>query len=75
MVRQSESSRSAANLASIQYREGTADLLVLLDAERERLAAEDNQVQAEIEVYRGIVAIYKSLGGRWSYPARQVVSR
>ena len=65
LVRQSESSRSAANLASIQYKEGVADFLVLLDAERERLAAEDTQAQAEIEVYRGIVAIYKALGGGW----------
>ncbi len=65
LIRQSESSRAAARLASIQYREGTADFLVLLDAERERLAAEDSQAQAEIETYRGIVAIYKALGGGW----------
>ncbi len=65
LVRQSESSRAAANLANIQYREGTADFLVLLDAERERLAAEDSQAQAEIDLYRGIVAIYKALGGGW----------
>ncbi|MFJ3522534.1 efflux transporter outer membrane subunit [Pseudomonas sp. NPDC090203] len=66
LVRQSESSRKAANLANIQYKEGTADFLVLLDAERERLAAEDSQAQAEIDQYRGIVAIYKALGGGWS---------
>ncbi|RAU45363.1 MULTISPECIES: TolC family protein [unclassified Pseudomonas] len=65
LVRQSESSRKAADLANIQYREGTADFLVLLDAERERLAAEDSQALAEIELYRGIVAIYKALGGGW----------
>lgn len=65
LVRQSEASRSAANLANIQYREGTADFLVLLDAERERLAAEDSQALAEIDLYRGIVAIYKALGGGW----------
>jgi multidrug efflux system outer membrane protein len=41
------------------------DFLVLLDAERERLAAEDAQAQAETELYRGIVAIYKALGGGW----------
>ena len=35
------------------------------DAERERLAAEDSQAQAEVELYRGIVAIYKALGGGW----------
>ncbi|PBP38653.1 RND transporter [Pseudomonas syringae] len=65
LMRQNDASRSAARLASVQYREGTADFLVLLDAERERLAAEDAQAQAEIELYRGIVAIYKALGGGW----------
>ncbi|KPW83980.1 outer membrane protein, multidrug efflux system [Pseudomonas congelans] len=65
LMRQSDASRSAARLASVQYREGTADFLVLLDAERERLAAEDAQAQAEIELYHGIVAIYKALGGGW----------
>ncbi|MNF71900.1 Toluene efflux pump outer membrane protein TtgI precursor [compost metagenome] len=65
LVRQAEASRGAAEQAAIRYREGAADFLVLLDAERERLAAEDAQAQAEIELYRGIVAIYKALGGGW----------
>lgn len=65
LVRQSEASRAAAAQAGLQYREGTADFLVLLDAERERLAAEDSQAQAEVELYQGIVAIYKALGGGW----------
>lgn len=65
LIRQSESSRIAADLAAIRYREGTVDFLVLLDAQRERLAAEDSQAQAEVELYRGVVAIYKSLGGGW----------
>ncbi|WPO98334.1 TolC family protein [Pseudomonas sp. HR96] len=65
LIKQSESSRAAANLASIQYREGTTDYLVLLDAERERLSAEDAQAQGETDLYRGIVAIYKALGGGW----------
>ena len=55
----------AAQQAEIRYREGTADFLVLLDAERERLLAEDAQAQAEVELYRGVVAIYKALGGGW----------
>jgi len=49
----------------VQYREGTLDFLNLLDAEREQLAAEDAQALAEVDVYRGIVAIYKALGGGW----------
>ncbi len=65
LIRQSESSRAAADLAEIRYREGTVDFLVLLDAQRERLAAEDAQAQAEVDLYSGIVAIYKALGGGW----------
>ena len=65
LMRQSDASRKAADLASVRYREGTVDYLVLLDAERERLSAEDAQAQGEIELYSGIVAIYKALGGGW----------
>lgn len=65
LLRQSEASRAAAEQARVRYREGEVDFLVLLDAERERLSAEDAQAQAEVELYRGIVAIYKALGGGW----------
>ncbi|QLF94940.1 TolC family protein [Pseudomonas sp. ABC1] len=65
LVRQAEASRAAASQATIRYREGTVDFLVLLDAERERLAAEDAQASAEVELYSGIVALYKALGGGW----------
>jgi len=68
LVRQSTASRAAAQQAEIRYREGTADFLVLLDAERERLTAEDAQAQAEVELYRGVVALYKALGGGWEVP-------
>jgi multidrug efflux system outer membrane protein len=63
LIRQSEASRTAAELAKVRYQEGTADYLVLLDAERERLIAEDAQAQGEVDLYHGVVAIYKSLGG------------
>ncbi|MFB1635111.1 efflux transporter outer membrane subunit [Pseudomonas sp. AP-1] len=65
LMRQSDASRKAAELASVRYREGTVDYLVLLDAERERLSAEDAQAQGEVELYRGMVSIYKALGGGW----------
>lgn len=65
LLRQVDASRAAAEQAAVRYREGTVDFLVLLDAERERLAAEDAQAQAEVEVYRGVVALYKALGGGW----------
>lgn len=65
LLRQSSASRSAAAQATFRYQEGTVDFLVLLDAERERLAAEDAQAQAEVDVYRGVVGVYKALGGGW----------
>ena len=65
LLRQSSASRAAAEQAAVRYRDGTVDFLVLLDAERERLAAEDAQAQAEVEVYRGVVGLYKALGGGW----------
>lgn len=74
LIRQSESSRAAADLAAIQYKEGTVDYLVLLDAQRERLNAEDAQALGEIDQYRGIVAIYKALGGGWDSVGKKVVA-
>ena len=60
---QADASRRAAELADIQYREGAADYLTLLDAERTQLDAEDSVAQAETAVNVAVVAIYKALGG------------
>jgi multidrug efflux system outer membrane protein len=60
---QAQASRRAAELADTQYREGVADFLILLDAQRTQLEAEDSVVQAQIAVNVSVVAIYKALGG------------
>jgi outer membrane protein, multidrug efflux system len=57
-----ESSRAAA-IARVRYREGAADFLALLDAERTELQAEDAVAQAEAGVFASVIAIYKALGG------------
>ena len=57
-----ESTRAAA-IARTRYREGLADFLQLLDAERTQLQAEDAVAQAEAGVFTSVVAVYKSLGG------------
>jgi multidrug efflux system outer membrane protein len=57
-----ESTRAAA-IARTRYREGVADFLELLDAERTQLEAEDAVAQAEAGVFISVVAVYKSLGG------------
>jgi outer membrane protein, multidrug efflux system len=63
LTEQAQASRRAADLADIQYREGVADFLVLLDAQRTQLDAEDAVVQAETSVNVAVIAIYKALGG------------
>ena len=57
-----ESTR-AAGIARVRYREGVADFLALLDAERTQLQAEEEATRAEAEVFTAVVAVYKSLGG------------
>ncbi len=63
LTEQARASRRAAELADTQYREGVADFLVLLDAQRTQLDAEDAVAQAETAVNVAVVAIYKALGG------------
>ncbi|HEY3809090.1 MAG TPA: efflux transporter outer membrane subunit [Steroidobacteraceae bacterium] len=63
VVEQADASRRAARMAEIQYREGQINFLVLLDAQRTELEAEDQVAQAETAVNTGAVAVYKALGG------------
>jgi multidrug efflux system outer membrane protein len=65
LTNQVAASRRAAELARIQYKEGGIDFLVLLDAERTLLAAEDALSVSETGVNTDVVAIYKALGGGW----------
>ncbi len=69
VMEQTEASRRAARLAEIQYREGGTNFLVLLDAQRTLLRAEDAVAQAETGVNTGAVAVYKALGGIDTQPA------
>ncbi len=63
VLEQAQASRRAAHLAEIQYREGSINFLVLLDAQRTLLQAEDELAQAETAANTGAVAVYKALGG------------
>lgn len=57
-----ESTR-AADLARTRYREGVADFLSLLDAERTQLQAEEAVARSEAGTFTAVVAVYKALGG------------
>lgn len=63
LTEQAQASRRAVELADIQYREGVADFLVLLDAQRTQLDVDDSVAQAQTAVNVSVVGIYKALGG------------
>ena len=63
LVEQARESSRAASIARVRYREGAADFLALLDAERTELQAEDAVADAESSVFTSVIAVYKALGG------------
>jgi outer membrane protein, multidrug efflux system len=65
LAEQAAASARAAELARVRYREGAADFLVLLDAERTELQADDAVAEAETAVSAAAVAVYRALGGGW----------
>jgi outer membrane protein, multidrug efflux system len=76
LVDRADQSRRAADLAKIRYDEGATDFLVLLDAQREQLAAEDQLAEGQAAVNTRAVALYKALGGGWNTaPATSTASR
>jgi multidrug efflux system outer membrane protein len=59
------SAGAAATLARVRFTAGTSDLLAVLDAERESLAARDRLAQATTDAATSLVAVYKALAGGW----------
>jgi multidrug efflux system outer membrane protein len=58
-------SGEAAGLASVRYEEGVSDFLLVLDAERTQLEAEDRLAQSRADSATALVAVYKALGAGW----------
>ena len=63
LMEQATESARAASMARSRYREGLADFLELLDAERVQLEAEQGVAAAEADVFTGVVSVYRALGG------------
>ena len=63
LVDQARESGRAAAIARVRYREGLADFLTLLDAERTELQAQEAVAQAEAGVFTGVVADLQVAGG------------
>lgn len=57
--------RNAADLTRKLYESGLTDFQKVLETERTRLTAEDNQAQAEATRLSSLIKLYKTLGGGW----------
>jgi multidrug efflux system outer membrane protein len=70
-------SAHAAQLARVRYEAGAADLLEVLDAERNQLQAQEAFADGRTRSVTGAVALYKALAGGWPtrVPVREGVAK
>lgn len=57
--------RETMRLADLRFRAGTTSFLEVLDAQRQLLTAETQEVQALLERRVALISVYLSLGGGW----------
>ncbi len=60
-----DETRRSLTLSEVRYREGSDDLLSLLDAQRSLFQAEDTLIQQRLARLNAAVDLYKALGGGW----------
>ncbi|HTS17434.1 MAG TPA: efflux transporter outer membrane subunit [Verrucomicrobiae bacterium] len=68
-----DAERHALDLANARYKQGLADFLNVVDAERSLYQAEDDLANSQSTVSIDLVTLYKSLGGGWE-PSSGVVT-
>ncbi len=66
---------NAVNLAVIQYREGSADYLRVVDTQRVLLDAQTRLTEALSSTATNAIALYKALGGGWEIAHDRSVNR
>lgn len=59
----------ALELADVEYREGSANLQEVLDAQRSLFSAQDSLARARLQRLNTAVNLYVALGGGWAGPA------
>jgi multidrug efflux system outer membrane protein len=58
--------QEAFRISEIQYREGVADLLAVLQAQQTLFTAQDQLVQIRLARFQADIGLYRALGGGWS---------
>lgn len=63
------SSREAFGISQLQYRQGAADLLSVLQAQQTLFSAEDQLAQTMLANRQATINLFEALGGGWVQPA------
>jgi len=64
-----EAANEAFAISQLQYRQGAADLLNVLQAQQQLFGAQDQLVQITLANRQAAVHLYEALGGGWQEPA------
>ena len=62
------SSREAFNIAETRLREGTVDLVTVLQTQQTLFTADDNLVLARLARLQAVLSLFQALGGSWLPP-------
>ena len=71
LLREVEAAQEAFQIAQLQYRQGTTDLLTVLQSQQTLFAAEDQLAQTALAHMQAVVHLYEALGGGWEENARE----
>ena len=63
--REVEAAREAFTIAQLQYRQGTTDLLTVLQAQQTLFSAKDQLAQSTLARMQAVVHLFEALGGGW----------
>jgi NodT family efflux transporter outer membrane factor (OMF) lipoprotein len=69
------SSRRAFEIAETRLREGTVDLVTVLQTQQTLFTADDNLVLARLARLQAVLSLFQALGGSWLPPATAPVVR
>ena len=69
------STRRAFEIAETRLREGTVDLITVLNTQQALFQAQDTLAQAQLERLLAVVALFQALGGGWQKPAENGPAR
>jgi outer membrane protein TolC len=60
-----DAAREAFQISQLQYRQGTTDLLTVLQSQQTLFSAEDQLAQITLARMQAVVHLYEALGGGW----------